>query len=117
IFLLLLAEFGSSNAPHLPVQLFSQEHLRLGTGLVPLGSSPIQNTVVPIPVFHGKRSPACEGAKNKWRGANTSESIVTIRSYDNLSDFLLALILLGGALLGAECAKSDEIDDSNTANV
>jgi len=27
-----------------------------------------------------------------------------------------ALALLAGALLGAECAKRDEIDDSNNAN-
>lgn len=67
-------------------------------------------------LFHGKRSPACDAGGVKCRGANTSESTLTNKSSDSLSDFLLALTL-GSAFVGAECAKREEIDDSNTATV
>jgi hypothetical protein len=42
-------------------------------------------------------------------------SILSERSSDNLSDFLLNFTLAGSAFEDVEYAKRDEIDDSTTA--
>src|SRR5207237_1421807 len=86
-----------------------------GTGLFPLGCSPIQKTVVTILFFHGNRSPGSGGGADTRPGEKEMGSTLTERSSDNLFDFLLNFTLVGSAFEGVACAKSDEIDESRTA--
>src|SRR5260370_6118950 len=53
------ADSGLSDPPKLLAQLESQALERFGTGLLPVGVSPIQNTVVTIWTCHGYFSPGC----------------------------------------------------------
>jgi hypothetical protein len=65
--------------------------------------------------FQGYRSPRLGGAE-KIR-ANKLPLTLVDAVLDGFSDFLVNFILGGSAFSGAECAKSDEIEDNKAAMV
>jgi hypothetical protein len=79
----------------------SQELVRLGTGLLALGFSPIQKTVVTILFFHGYRSPGLGEVADSCPGENAIELTSSRRSSDDLFDFLLAFTLGDSAFEGS----------------
>jgi hypothetical protein len=94
-----------------------QELVRFGTGLLPLGCSPIQKMVVTMFLFQGYRCPDSGRGDTKCSGKNERKPTLRKGSSANLSDFLLALTLGDSAFASVELAKRDEIDESITAIV
>ena len=94
-----------------------KSRLWLVIGLLALGSSPIQNTVVTILCFQGYCSETGFVVSVKCRGANASESRLTITSSDMRSVFLLSFTLAGAGLTGPDWANIAVTEESRAATV